>query len=228
MWLRSLCCFSSLTTLTTLFYFTTVKKLNIWLHSLRCFSSLILNGNLWLCFCTFTTIKMKFLTTLATLFFLTDCTHYAALLSPLLKWNIWLCSLHCFSSLTTLTTLFYFTTVKKLNIWLHSLRCFSSLILNGHLWLRSLCCCTFTTIKMKFLTTLAMLFFLTDCTHHAVLLSPLLKWNIWLSSLRCFSSLTTLTMLFYFTIIKMKYLTTLTLLFFFTDYTHYAVLHYYY
>ena len=131
-----------------------------------------------------------------------------------LKWNMWLCSLRCFSSLTTLTSLFYFTTAKKLNIWVHSLRCFSSLILNRNLWL---CFCTFTTIKMKFLTTLATLFFLTDCTHHAVLLSPLLKWNMWLRSLRCFSSLTTLTMLFYFTIIKMKYLTMLTLLFFFTD-----------
>ena len=41
-------------------------------------------------------------------------------------------------------------------------------------------------------------------------------------------SLTTLATLFYFTTIKMKYLTTLTTLFFFTDYTHYAVLLYYY
>ena len=86
---------------------------------------------------------------------------------------------------------------------------------------------------------------ISDYAHYAVLLSPLLKWNIWLRSLRCFSSLTTLTTLFYFTTIKMKYLTTLTTLFyfiaikmkymtalttlfFFTDYTHYAVLFHYY
>ena len=86
----------------------------------------------------------------------------------------------------------------------------------------------FTIIKIKYLTTLTKLFFFTDFTHYAVLLSPLLKWNIWLRSLRCFSSLTTLTTLFYFTTIKMKYLTTLTTLFLLTDYTHYAVLLHYY
>ena len=123
---------------------------------------------------------------------ISDYAYYAVLLSPLLKWNIWLRSLRCFSSLTTLTTLFYFTTIKMKYLttlttlffftdythyavflhWLHSLHCFTSLLVNGNLWLR-------------------------------------LR--------RCFSSLTTLTTLFYFTAIKMKYLTTLTKLFFFAN-----------
>ena len=45
-----------------------------------------------------------------------------------------------------------------------------------------------------------------------------LKWNTWLRLLRCFSSLTTLTTLFYFTTIKWKSLTTLTTLFYFHHY----------
>ena len=50
---------------------------------------------------------------------------------------------------------------------------------------------------------------------------------MWLCSLRCYTSRTTLTTLFYFTTIKMKYLTTLTSLFYYkkeiSDYAHYAV-----
>ena len=97
-------------------------------------------------------------------------------------------------SLTTLSTLFYFTTISKWNLWLRSVRCFTSLLLKWNLWLRSLRC--FTLL--------------------------LLKWNLWLRSLRCFTllskyfttirmrSLTTIATLFYFTTIKMKSLTTLT------------------
>ena len=95
----------------------------------------------------------------------------------------------CFSSLTALTTLFYFT-----------------------------------TIKIKYLTTLPKLVFFTDYTHYAVLPSLLLKLNILLCSLSLFSALNTLTSLFYFTTIKTEYLNTPTKLFFFTDYTHYTVL----
>ena len=156
---------------------------------------------------------------LITLFFVTDYTHYSVLLSRLLTWNLWLHSPHCFSSLTTLTMLLY-SLLLKLNNWLRSLRCFTSLLLNGNLWLHSLCSLTFTTIKKKSLTTLTTLFYFTtikrkslttltmlfyfhdyskeisDSSHYAVLLSRLLKWNLWLSSSRCLSSLTTLTMLF--------------------------------
>ena len=98
---------------------------------------------------------------------ISDYAHYAVFLhwlhslrcfiSLLLKWNIWLRSLRCFSSLTTLTTQFYFT-----------------------------------TINWKSLTTLTTLFYF----HHywnevyvgslRCLSSLLLKWNIWLSSPRCF------------------------------------------
>ena len=94
-WLHSLRCFSSLATLTTLFYSTTIKWKSLatltklffltdyahyavflhLLHSLRCFTPLLLNGNLWLRCFTFTTIKMKYLTTLTTLFFFIDYTH---------------------------------------------------------------------------------------------------------------------------------------------------------
>ena len=60
-----------------------------------------------------------------------------------------------------------------------------SLLLNGNLWLRSIRCFTFTTIKWRSLTTLTTFF-----------TSPLLKWNIWLLPLHCFSFLTTLATLF--------------------------------
>ena len=77
-------CFSSLTALTTLFYFTT--------------------------------IEIKYLTMLAKLVFFTDETYYAVLLLLLLKLNILLRSLSLFSALNTLTTLFYFTTIKTENL----------------------------------------------------------------------------------------------------------------
>ena len=169
------------------------EKSYIWLRSLRCISWLTTLTMLFF----FNIVKMKYLTTLTTLFSFTDYTHYAAFPSLLLKLNIWLRSLRCFSTLTTLTTLFYFTTIK----W-KFLTTLTTLFY-------------FTAIKWKFLTTLITLFFFNDYTHYAVLLSPLLKWNIWLRSLRCFSSLTTLTMIFCFTTIKIKYLTTLTTLLFF-------------
>ena len=148
---------------------------------------------------------------------ISDCAHYALLLSSLLKWNIWLRSLRCFSLVTALTTLFYFTIVKWKSLttlttlfyfhhyqneifdyadyavflhWLRSLSCLSSLLLNGNLWLRSLYCFTFTTIKINHLTTLTTLF----------------------------SSLTTLTVLPFFSTIKWRSLTALTTLFYFYHY----------
>ena len=83
-WLCSLRCYTSLTTLTTLFYFTTIK-----MKYLTTLTSLFY----------FITIKMKYLTTLTTLFFFTDYIHYAAFTSPLVNGNLWLRSLHCFTSL---------------------------------------------------------------------------------------------------------------------------------
>ena len=80
-WLHSLCCFSSLTT-----------------HSQSCFTSLLLKWNIWLCSLRY----FSLLIALTSLFFFTDCTHYAVFLH-------WLYSLRCFSSLTTLTKLFSFT-----------------------------------------------------------------------------------------------------------------------
>ena len=59
------------------------------------------------------------------------------------------------------------------------------------------------------LTTLTALFFFTDYTHYAVIL---LNGNLWLRSLRCFSSLTTLTTLFYFTTTNPRDHTSLTTL----------------
>ena len=107
-------------------------------------------------------------------------------------------------SLTMLTTLFYFTTIKSKSL--------TTLIYFSTIKRKSLTSITtlfhFTTTKMKYLTTLTTVF----------LLSLLLKWNIWLRSLRCFFSLTTLTTLFYFTTIKWKSLITLTTLFYFHNY----------
>ena len=59
-----------------------------------------------------------------------------------------------------------------------------SLLLNGNLWLRSIRCFTFTTIKMKYATTFTTLFFFTDYAQYAVLLSLLLNGDLWLLSLR--------------------------------------------
>ena len=110
-------------------------------------------------------------------------------------------------SLTMLTTLFYFTTIKS-----KSLTTLTTLFYFSTIKRKSLTSITtlfhFTTTKMKYLTALTTVF----------LLSLLLKWNIWLRSLRCFSSLTTLTTLFYFTTIKWKSLITPTTLFYFHNY----------
>ena len=88
-------------------------------------------------------------------------------------------------------------------------------------------------MKRIYLVTVTTLFFFTDYTHYAVLLhcyksevSDYAHCAVFLHLLHplcCFTSLllsvTSLITLFYFTIIKMKYLTTLTTLFFFIDYT---------
>ena len=73
-WLRSLRCFTSLTTPTTLPFFAIVKT-----KSVTTLTTLF----------QFTIAKMKYLTTLAKVF----------LLLLLLKWILWLRSLHCFTSL---------------------------------------------------------------------------------------------------------------------------------
>ena len=109
---------------------------------------------------------------------ISDYTHYTALLSPLLKWNLWLHSLHCFTSL-----------LLNRNLWPHSLRCFTFTTMKTKSVTRLPTLFYFTTIKMKHLTTLTTLFFLTDYSHYTALLSPLLKLNLWLRSLRCFTSL---------------------------------------
>ena len=74
---------------------------------------------------------------------LSDYAHYAVLLSRQLKWNIWLRSLCRFSSVTTLITLFYFTTIK----WKSPTKLTTVFY--------------FTTIKIKYLTTFSTLFYFT-------------------------------------------------------------------
>ena len=108
---------------------------------------------------------------------ISDYAHYIVLLLLLLKRHLWLRSLRCFTSLTMLTTLSLFTTVK-----MKSLTALTTLF-------------QFTITKMKYLNTLTMVF----------LLSLLLKWYLWLRSLHCFTftaikmtSLTTFTTRFCF------------------------------
>ena len=122
---------------------------------------------------------------------ISDYAHYVVLLLLLLKRNLWLRSLRCFTSLTMLTTLSLFTTVK-----MKSLTALTTLL-------------QFTITKMKYLNTLTMVF----------LLSLLLKWYLWLRSLHCFTftalkmkSLTTLTTLFCFITTNPKDRTILTTL----------------
>ena len=64
------------------------------------------------------------------------------------KWNLWLCSLPCFTSLVItcnlwLRSLLSFTSLLlKWNLWLHSLHCLNPLSLKWNLWLCSLRCFT--------------------------------------------------------------------------------------
>ena len=145
LWLLSLRCFTftiikikSMTTHTTLFFFTDYTHYPVlfhyywneisdcahyavflqWLHWLRCFDSLLFNWNLLLrSLCCFTSL--------------------------LLKWNMGPHSLAVFLH------------------WLHSLCCFTSLLLNGNLWLYSLRCVTVTTTKNKFVTLITTPFYFT-------------------------------------------------------------------
>ena len=117
LWPRSQRCFTSLL-LNEISDYAHYAVFLHWLHSLRCFTSLLLNE-------------------------ISDYAYYAVLLHYKLKWNIWIRSLCCFSSLTILSTLSYFTTIK----W-KSLTTLTTLFY-------------FTTIKMKYLTSLTTLFFLT-------------------------------------------------------------------
>ena len=118
----------------------------------------------------FTTIKMKYLNMLITLFLFTDYTHYVVLFQGLK-----------IKSLSTLTMVLYFSTIK-----IKSLTRLTTLFY-------------FTPIKMKYLTTLTKLFFSSDYTHYAALLHYYLKeiseyahYAVFLCrirSLRCFTSL---------------------------------------
>ena len=76
------------------------------------------------------------------------------------NWNIWIRSLLCFSSLTTPTTLFYFTTIKmKYLTTLTTLFYFTTIKWKSLTTLTTLI--YFTAIKMKSLTTLTTLFYFT-------------------------------------------------------------------
>ena len=124
----------SLTTLTTLFYFTTLKMKSLStpttlfylvstikmesltsLTTLFYFTAIKMKSPTTLFY--FTTIKIKSLTTLTTLFYFTTI-------------NV--------ISLTTLTTLFKFTTIKMKPLR-HSLCCITSLLLTREIALPSLC-----------------------------------------------------------------------------------------
>ena len=79
-----------------------------------------------------------------------------------------------------LTTLFFFTAYTHYAVflhWLHSLRCFTSLLLKRYLWQRSLHWFTFTTIKMKSLSTFSTLFYFTTTNprDHTTLTTPLVS-----------------------------------------------------
>ena len=93
---------TSLTTLTTLFYFTTYPHYVIlWLRSLRCFTSLLILTTLLSDYAHFAVLlrylpSLRYsLTAFTTLFYFTTYPLYATL---------WLCTLDCFNSLLTLTT----------------------------------------------------------------------------------------------------------------------------
>ena len=58
---------------------------------------------------------------------ISDYANYPVLFSLLLKWNLWLRSLRCFTSV-----------LLKGNLWLQSLRCFTSILLKWNIRLHSL------------------------------------------------------------------------------------------
>ena len=130
---------------------------------------------------------------------------------------------HCLHSLRCFTSV-----LLKSNVWLRSLRCFTSVLLKWNLWLRSVRFFVYTDYTHWFVLLRYDEMKISDYSHYAVLLSLLLKSNLWLRILHSFSSLTTLTTLFYVTTTEMKFLIALTTLFFFNDYTHYPVLFHYY
>ena len=164
----------------------------------------------------FTAIKMKYLTMLIMLFFFTDYTLYALLLQGCYNeiaeyanyavFFHWLRSLRCFTSV-----------LLKSNVRLRSLRCFTSVLLKWNLWLRSYVFFVYTDYTHWSVLLHYYEMKISDYPHYAVLLSLLLKSNLWLRILHLFSSLTTLTSLFYFATIEMKFLIALTTLFFFND-----------
>ena len=98
------------------------------------------------------------------------------LVKPGLKviWSLISSDYYTTKYLTPLSTLYYFTTLKKK--YLTTLT--TLLFLNDYTTILFY----FTTIKMKYLTTLTTLFFFTDYTHSAIFFH-------WLHSLRCFTSL---------------------------------------
>ena len=123
---------------------------------------------------------MKYLTTLSALFFFTNYIHYAVLLD-------------------------YYS--MEVSDYAHYAVLLSPLLKSNICTLITLS--FFTTVKMKYQTTLTTLF----------LLSLLLRWILWLRPLQCFTlttikmkSLTTFSTLFYFTTNNPKYRTTLTTL----------------
>ena len=112
---------------------------------------------------------MKYLTTLTTLFFFTDCTHYAVFFTDYSDYAV---LLHYYQN-----EISDFAHCAVFLHWLDSLRCFTSLILKRYLWLRSLHCFTFTTIKMKYLNTFSSIFYFTTSNprDHSALTTLLLS-----------------------------------------------------
>ena len=97
---------------------------------------------------------------------ISDYAHFAVFLSLLLKWNLWLRSLHCFTSL----------------------------LLKWYLWLPWLHCFTFTTIKMKSLTMLTALFYFTttnprDRTIFTTLLLSFIHQIVFPQEFQCFNKI---------------------------------------
>ena len=105
------------------------------------------------------------------------------------KWNLWLRSLSCFTSL-----------LLKWNLWLRSLSCFSSLLLKLNFWLPSLCCFSYHYwIEISHYAYYAKLIQATENNFHDIS-----DWKM--------IPLTTLTTLFYFATINPRDRTTVTTL----------------
>ena len=143
------------------FNFIRYKKQHVRLLLLHCFCILLLNWDIrlpWLCGFQISHRKIRSNTRINTLFQLTTTRlryHITFTIAVVIQatekqlpWHKW--------PKNEISDYAHYAVFLH---WLHWLRCFTSLLLKWSIWVSSLRCFTFTTVKMRSLTTLTTLFY---------------------------------------------------------------------